>query len=99
MDWSIVSIVSAVGSYTCHGSRVWSAWDMLAVWKTRETFSLTPGHPCLHNYYFSPMAESIPAAWISDYLIDAAETYGAQHYDVPPFKKKKRVQLIEVNNL
>lgn len=45
------------------------------------------------------MAESIPAAWISDYVIDAAETYGGQLYDVPPFIKKKRVQLIEVKNL
>ena len=45
------------------------------------------------------MAESIPAAWISDYVIDAAETYGGQLYDVLPFIKKKRVQLIEVKNL
>ncbi|KIM65018.1 hypothetical protein SCLCIDRAFT_585033 [Scleroderma citrinum Foug A] len=52
-------------------------------------------HPCLHNLLSPPMAESIPAAWISDYLIDAAETYGGQLYDVPPFIKKKRVQLIE----
>lgn len=95
----MVSIVSVMKSGTCHGSRVWSAWDMFAVWKRAKLFLRVAVAPVA---YIIPwvsliiMAESFPPAWISDYLIDVAETHGAQLYDAPLFNKKKRVQLTEV---
>jgi hypothetical protein len=41
------------------------------------------------------MAESLQP-WIAQYLIDIAETHGANLTAVPYFSKKKKVQLVEV---
>ncbi|KAG6334634.1 hypothetical protein ID866_4460 [Astraeus odoratus] len=41
------------------------------------------------------MADSIPASWICNYLIDIAENHGGQLSNAPFFSKKKRVQLID----
>lgn len=45
------------------------------------------------------MSESMSSPWIRDYLIDVAETYGAQLYNAPVSEKKKRVQLTDVRSL
>lgn len=45
------------------------------------------------------MSESMSSPWIRDYLMDVAETYGAQLYNAPESKKKKRVQLTDVRSL
>lgn len=42
------------------------------------------------------MSESMPSPWIRDYLVDVAEIYGAQLYNAPVSKGKKRVQLTDV---
>jgi len=44
----------------------------------------------------SAMSESMSGPWIRDYLMDVAETYGAQLYNAPVSTGKKKVQLIDV---
>ncbi|KAH0827829.1 hypothetical protein J3R83DRAFT_3455 [Lanmaoa asiatica] len=41
------------------------------------------------------MSDSMSSPWIRDYFMDVAETYGAQLYNVPVSKKKRRVQLTD----
>ncbi|KJA27812.1 hypothetical protein HYPSUDRAFT_34960 [Hypholoma sublateritium FD-334 SS-4] len=40
------------------------------------------------------MSDSL-TPWILPYLLESAETYGAQISTIPPFEKKKKVQIIE----
>jgi hypothetical protein len=35
--------------------------------------------------------------WISDFLLNIAKEFGAKLFDVQPYAKKKRVQIIEVS--
>lgn len=42
------------------------------------------------------MSESMSPSWIRDYLIGVAETHGAQLYNAPVTKVKKKVQLTDV---
>ncbi|KAG8213900.1 hypothetical protein J3R82DRAFT_10645 [Butyriboletus roseoflavus] len=42
------------------------------------------------------MSESMSSPWIRDYLMDVAETYGAQLFNAPVSTKKKKVQLTDL---
>jgi len=35
-------------------------------------------------------------SWIHEYLIDVAEQYGVNYFNIPPHEKPKTVQIIEV---
>lgn len=37
--------------------------------------------------------------WIVDYLLDVAREFGAKLFDVQPYGKKKKVQIIEVGHV
>ena len=46
----------------------------------------------------SAMSESMSSPWIRDYLVDVAETCGAQFYSAPVTTTKKKVQLADVRS-